>query len=199
MKKELDRERVLDHLGQRNLDTHIERNLAEYREKLAAIEDLTMPVGEHGLEVAVPDQEKRRLRREVYAEHLAAYDQRASEVRRKAHERAHAKMREAFRVPNSYSQAQQDSYRDALHKLDSVKDREGLQRALARAHETGDEIMARAVLRLGYERQDEQVVGDYLNRYPDHRPVWDSFCAGAEEYNAIEAYGVPGRPEAPES
>ena len=68
---------------------------------------------------------------------------------------------------------------------------------LERAHETGDTIMAKALLRRGYELASEHLVGSYLERYPSEQEKWAEFMSAAEESNNVEAYGVPGQPERP--
>ena len=63
---------------------------------------------------------------------------------------------------------------------------------LARAEITGDESLARALLYRGYELQNENLVGGYLEKYPDERPKWDAFMDAAEEHNTLEMFGVSG-------
>jgi hypothetical protein len=78
-----------------------------------------------------------------------------------------------------------------------VTETRDLKAALDRAYEVGDDTMAKAVLRRGYELQSEHLVTDYLSKYPGDRGAWDSFTEAAETFNAIESGGLPGSPDMP--
>ncbi len=78
------------------------------------------------------------------------------------------------------------SYRDALDRVSSITESKVLTEKLQRAENTGDDVLARAILARGYELRDESVVGSYLEKYPNDLERWNRFMDAAQEYNTLD-------------
>jgi hypothetical protein len=172
------------------LDEKISENLKRYREKVEEIRS----------DGDLSEEAKRRYLSEAYQKARVRYEELAAERRQEVRQRVEKTRAEAFRaaaLPGADKANVLSSYRDALYRLDGETDPKMLSFMLERAHETGDTIMAKAVLRRGYELQSEHLVTDYLSRYPSEGDKWAQFVEAATESNDVEAYGVPGQPERP--
>jgi hypothetical protein len=185
-----------------NINEKLAANLEVYNENRARIKNLKTTLPELGIEVDVSSEAKRKYLADLYRKHAAEHrrlaEQKIEEVNRSLEERR----AEAFRpgAAGSDRTAVTMSMRDALDRLEGVTSPDELSRKLEQAHELGDEVMAKAILRKGYELGElggERVVGSYLERYPDELKTWSSFMDAAEEFNRVEAFGVGFAPDRP--
>jgi len=128
----------------------------------------------------------------AYTEARGLYEEHVAQRREDVAARVEKTRREAFKAPAVLGADKANlmtSYRDALYRLDGVTDASKLSAMLERAHETGDIVMSKALLRRGYELRSEQLVGSYLENFPQERERWDAFTAAAEESNRLETFG----------
>jgi hypothetical protein len=172
------------------LDEKISENLKRYREKVEEVRS----------DRDLSEEAKRRYLDEAYQQARRRYEELAAERRQEVRQRVERTRAEAFKVPTLLGADKANllsSYRDALYRADGEMDPKRLSLMLDRAHETGDTIMAKAILRRGYELKSEHLVSSYLERFPSERDKWDEFVDAATESNDVEAYGVPGQPERP--
>jgi len=177
-------------------DQSIMDNLRDYNEKVGRIRDMRIDVDvELGITVEAGAQAKRAALARAYREASGRYKSLEQQARQKAAERVDQTRLGAFKPRGGESAMM--SYRDALGRLDGVTEQGPLKVALSRAYEVGDDVMAKAVLRRGYEVASEHLVADYHAKYPGDRGAWDEFVAAAEDANAIESGGLPGSPDKP--
>ena len=122
------------------LDEKISANLKRYREKVEEIR----------LDRDLSEEAKRRYLSEAYQEACSRYEDLAAERRQEVRQRVEGTRVEAFKVPallGADKASLMTSYRDALYRVDGEMDPKRLSFMLERAHETGDTIMAKAILR----------------------------------------------------
>ena len=173
------------------IDEKITKNLKSYTERVEGIRaDWTMSDAAKAHQITKEYEKARSHYSELREEKIAGIKANLKDRRKSV-----------FSAPTMFGSdkaLQIMAYRDALDRVSRVTDRHQLSDLLARAEVTGDHPLARAVLWRGYELQDEAIVGSYLEKYPDERQGWDSFMGAAEEFNEVEALGVPGEPERPQ-
>ncbi len=160
----------------------MERNAKRYRERIEEIRrDWTRS-----------EEAKRQDLEAAYSEARSTYAQLAEEYRTGLRERLRESRKAALSAPKVSKDEALDAfiYRDALDRASKTRDQRDLSEMLARAEISGDTPLARAVLYRGYERQNEHLVGSYLEKYPDERPKWDAFMDAAQEHNTLEKFGV---------
>ena len=139
------------------------------------------------------DEAKRRHMEEAYTAARARHERLAAEKQAAIAERLETARRAAFappRIRGADPAMLSMSYRDALDRAQTRDTRE-LEDLLERAEITGDEVLAKAILLRGYQREDERLVGRYLENRPEERRRWDEFMDAAQEANAAES--VNGR------
>lgn len=78
------------------------------------------------------------------------------------------------------------SYRDALDRVEGVRDSDSLLQVLERAQKTGDEVLGKAVLYRGYELESESVVGAYVKTFPREASKYETFMRAAAAANKQE-------------
>jgi hypothetical protein len=166
-------------------------NLKKYRDRVERVHsDWTMS-----------EEAKRQDLTAAYTEARTTHDLLADEYRGGVKERPEKTRSAAFSAPKVGKDPALDVlvYRDALDRVSKTLDQRELTDTLARARMTGDAALAKAVLYRGYELQNANLVGAYLESYPEHRAVWDEFMEAAEAHNELEVMGVSvPEPEEPQ-
>jgi hypothetical protein len=185
-----------------SIDDQIRGNLERYTEERSRIRNMKVPLGEMGVEVDVSPEAKRRYIAERYKKAKATYDKLAAQKREEVVSNLEETRLAMFRprVSGADPVSLQMSMRDALSRLDGITDARTLNDRLARAHQLGDTVMAKAILVRGVELGDfggRSVVDTYLEKFPNERDTYMNYVAAAEEFNRVERFGVSGTPDAP--
>jgi hypothetical protein len=185
-----------------NLDEQIRSNLERYQEQKERIRNMKVADAELGVDIDVSRQAKTRYIAELYKKAKATYDQLAAKKRAEVEANLEETGLAAFRpkVSGADPVNLQMSMRDALSRLDGVTDARALNAQLARAHQMGDTVMAKAILMRGVELGDlggRGVVDAYLEKFPNERETYMNYVAAAEEFNRVEKFGVSGTPDEP--
>lgn len=133
---------------------------------------------------------RRRYLKDAHQEARTKHAELFEEQRQTVAEKLEKKRKAALAPPELFGADKASlamSYRDALDRATNTQDAAALKDLLDRAHLTGDRVLAKAALFVGYQKyESEAVVGDYLEAYPDDRQRWDEFMEAAQEHNALE-------------
>jgi hypothetical protein len=185
-----------------SIDEQILGNLERYNEERGRIRNMKAPLSELGVEVDISPDAKRRYMAELYKKAKATYEKLAAKKRAEVVSNLEESRVGAFRprVPGADPASLQMSMRDALDRLDGITDAKELNERLARAHDMGDTVMAKAILvrgvALGY-LGGQSVVDTYLQKFPNEREAYMNYVGAAEEFNRVEKFGVTGTPDEP--
>jgi hypothetical protein len=185
-----------------SLDEQIRGNLERYNEERTRIRNMRVPLSELGVEVDISPDAKRRYLAELYRKAKATYDKLAAKKRAEVITNLEETRISAFRpkVTGADPASLQMSMRDALDRLDGISDARELNDRLARAHEMGDTVMAKAILVRGVALGalgGQSVVDTYLEKFPNEREAYMGYVSAAEEFNKVEKFGVTGTPDEP--
>jgi hypothetical protein len=185
-----------------SIDEQILGNLARYNEERGRIRNMKVPLSELGVEVDISPDAKRRYLAELYKKARATYEQLAAKKRAEVVANLEGSRIATFRpkVPGADPASLQMSMRDALDRLDGITDARALNDQLARAHQMGDTVMAKAILVRGVALGDlggQSVVDTYLEKFPNEREAYMNYVGAAEEFNRVEKFGVTGTPDEP--
>jgi GrpB-like predicted nucleotidyltransferase (UPF0157 family) len=187
-------ESTTDHRPGFHFDPDILANLREYSEEIERVRKMTTDPG-LGVEVDVSPQAKQRAMHALYVKREKRYYDLVEKKRREAADAFYSAQYKLFAPKGGESSML--SFRDALYRLDGVDDAGKLSQMLERSYEVGDDTMARALFRRGYELQSRPILERYLAMYPDQRKSYERFTQAAETHNALGANMPPGRPERP--
>jgi hypothetical protein len=184
------------------VDEQILGNLERYNEERSRIRNMRVPLSEMSVEVDISPDAKRRYLAELYRKAKATYDKLANQKRQEVVRNLEERRVAVFRpkVVGADPASLQMSMRDALDRLDGISDARELNERLARAHEMGDTVMAKAVLVRGVALGDlggQSVVDTYLQKFPNEREAYMNYIGAAEEFNKVEKFGVTGTPDEP--
>jgi hypothetical protein len=184
------------------VDEQILGNLERYNEERSRIRNMRVPLSEMSVEVDISPDAKRRYLAELYRKAKATYDKLANQKRQEVVRNLEESRVAVFRpkVVGADPASLQMSMRDALDRLDGISDARELNERLARAHEMGDTVMAKAVLVRGVALGDlggQSVVDTYLQKFPNEREAYMNYIGAAEEFNKVEKFGVTGTPDEP--
>jgi hypothetical protein len=146
------------------------------------------------------DEAKRQDLQEAYEKARSTHARLEDEYRKGINERLEKTRYAAFSAPKVGKDPALDVliYRDALDRVSKTRDSRELTDTLTRARMTGDAALAKAILFRGYELENPDLVGTYLDKYPDELPVWEEFMASAQEHNTLENLGISGAVGVPE-
>jgi GrpB-like predicted nucleotidyltransferase (UPF0157 family) len=183
-----------DHRPGLHFDPDLMENLRAYSEEIERVRKMTTDPG-LGVEIDVSPQAKQRAMHALHRKREKRYHDLVMQKRREAADAFYSAQYKLF-APGG-GESSMLSFRDALYRLDGVDDPGKLSQMLERSYEVGDDTMARALFRRGYEMQATPILERYLAMFPDERKSYERFVEASERHSALQQ-GMPlGRPERP--
>jgi hypothetical protein len=188
-----------------SIDQQLMSNLATYAENAEKIRNMKQETEVSGVSIPVPEQVKRDALRDLYEHHAQVYEQLAQAKRQEVADNLAKARQELFRYRTGMGADIVEisvSTRDAMERLQGITNPQELRQRLADAHELGDTIMARCILRKGVDLGGDfggtEIVRDYLTRYPNQAEAYAALEEASMEQQRIEMMGVGGSITNPE-
>jgi hypothetical protein len=187
------------------LDDQIMANLQQFNEDAERIRNMEQELPGMGISVSASEATKREAIRELYDKHSKRYEELAAAKRKEVADNLQTARQQLFRYRTGMGIDVVEisvSTRDALERLAGITSPQELRDRLADAHELGDTIMARCILRKAVELGEDfgggAIVQDYLNRYPGQRDAYNTLESASLEADRIAQWGISGSIPNPE-
>jgi hypothetical protein len=182
-----------------SLDQRLKDNLALYTENAEKIRTMKQETEVSGVSIPVPGEVKRAALRDLYEHHRQVYEQLAAAKRQEVADNLTKARQQLFKYRTGMGVDHVEislSQRDAEDRLAGITDPNELRTRLETAHELGDDVMARAILRRGVSLGEDfggaDIVRQYLSLYPGQQDAYTALEDAAMEATRLEQMGVGG-------